>query len=50
MTRPEGVVKCVAADGRIELLLNRDFSGLERKRLEDSVQAFFDTLDGGAET
>ncbi len=46
MTRPEGVVKCIAADGRIELQLDRDFSGLERKRLEASVQAFFDELDG----
>lgn len=45
MNRPEGVAKCTAADGRIELRLERDFSGLERQKLEDAVQAFFDTLD-----
>lgn len=46
MIRPEGTAKCTAADGRIELQLERDFSGLERKRLEAAVRAFFDTLDG----
>jgi ParB family chromosome partitioning protein len=46
MIRPEGTAKCTAADGRIELQLDRDFSGLERKRLEAAVRAFFDTLDG----
>ncbi len=46
MIRPEGTAKCTAADGRIELQLNRDFSGLERKRLEAAARAFFDTLDG----
>ncbi len=46
MIRPEGTAKCTAADGRIELQLDRDFSGLERKRLEAAARAFFDTLDG----
>ncbi|MBD3624212.1 MAG: ParB N-terminal domain-containing protein [Rhodobacteraceae bacterium] len=46
MRRPEGEVKCTAADGRLELRLNRDFSAEDRRRLEIAVQAFFDQLDG----
>lgn len=46
MSRPEGMAKCTAADGRIELQLERDFSGLARQRLEAAVLAFFNTLDG----
>ncbi|MEM9551159.1 MAG: ParB N-terminal domain-containing protein [Pseudomonadota bacterium] len=45
VTRPEGLAKCTAADGRLELRMNRDFSGLERQRLELAVAAFFDALD-----
>ncbi|MEP5757878.1 MAG: ParB N-terminal domain-containing protein [Litoreibacter sp.] len=45
MTRPEGVAKCTAADGRLELRLDRDFSGVERRRLEAAIAAFFNTLD-----
>jgi ParB family chromosome partitioning protein len=45
LSRPEGIAKCTAADGRVELRLDRDFSGLERQRLEAAVQAFFDSLD-----
>ncbi len=45
VSRPEGMAKCTAADGRIDLQLDRDFSGLERDKLEKAVQAFFDTLD-----
>lgn len=45
MSRPEGMAKCTAAHGRIELQLARDFSLLKRQRLEAAVQAFFDVLD-----
>ncbi len=45
MSRPEGMAKCTAADGRVELQLDRDFSLLKRQRLEAAVQAFFDALD-----
>lgn len=44
LTRPEGVAKCTAADGRLEVRLNRDFSEVDRHRLEQAVQAFLDTL------
>lgn len=46
MTRPEGEAKCTASDGRLELQLNRDFSALERNRLENALKAFFERLDG----
>lgn len=46
MTRPEGVAKCTASDGRLELRLDRDFAGVKRQRLEQAVAAFFETLDG----
>jgi len=45
LARPEGEAKCTVSDGRIELKLNRDFSGVERARLEAAIAAFFDTLD-----
>ena len=46
MMRPEGEAKCTASDGRLEVQLNRDFSALERNRLEAAVSAFFERLDG----
>lgn len=45
LTRPEGAAKCTAADGRLELRQDRDFSGIERQKLERAVRAFFDALD-----
>lgn len=44
--RPEGDAKCTVSDGRIELRLPQDFSGVERKRLEAAVAAFLDALEG----
>jgi ParB family transcriptional regulator, chromosome partitioning protein len=41
---PQGLVRCTAADGRIELRLNRDFSVIERSRLEQAVRALLDRL------
>ncbi len=45
LARPEGMAKCTAADGRVELRLGRDFSAIERSRLEAAMTAFFDALD-----
>jgi ParB family chromosome partitioning protein len=45
LARPEGEAKCTVADGRLELRLARDFSGVERKRLEAAVDAFLSALD-----
>ncbi|SFR15830.1 ParB/RepB/Spo0J family partition protein [Poseidonocella sedimentorum] len=46
VARAEGVAKCTAAPGRVELRLDRDFSAEKRARLEQAVVAFFDVLDG----
>ena len=44
IARPEGEAKVTAVDGRIELRLNRDFSGLSKAQLQRGVEAFLDTL------
>ena len=36
-----GDVKCTAAAGRVELQCDRDFSAVDRARLEAAVEAFF---------
>lgn len=46
IARPEGEVRCTAAAGRVEMKLDRDFSAIERRRLEAAVEAFFRALDG----
>ncbi len=46
LKRPEGVARCTASDGKVELRLTRDFSTIERARLETAMVAFFDALDG----
>lgn len=40
-----GEVKCTAVPGRVELRLDRDFSAVDRDRLEAAVAAFFAALD-----
>lgn len=45
LNRPEGDAKCTVADGRIELRLERDFSGVERAKLEAAVAAFLEALE-----
>ena len=45
LERPDGDAKCTVSDGRIELQLDRDFSGVERKRLEEAVAAFLEALE-----
>ncbi len=42
---PAGEVKCTAAPGKVELHLNRDFSTVDRVRLEAAIEAFFRELD-----
>ncbi|MCK8465128.1 ParB N-terminal domain-containing protein [Aliiroseovarius sp. S1339] len=41
-----GTVRCAASEGRIEMRIARDFSNVDRHRLEDAVKAFFRELDG----
>lgn len=45
MPTAAGEVKCTAAAGKVELRLDRDFSTLDRRRLEQAVKAFFAALD-----
>ncbi len=46
LNRPGGDAKCTVSDGRVELRLDQDFSGVERKKLEAAVEAFLQALDG----
>ncbi|WP_371170508.1 ParB/RepB/Spo0J family partition protein [Aliiroseovarius sp. 2305UL8-7] len=41
-----GTVRCAASEGRIEMRIARDFSNVDRHRLEEAVKAFFQELDG----
>ncbi len=45
MRRPQGQVKCVAGAGRLEITLDRDFSAIDRRKLEMAVQTLLDQLD-----
>ncbi len=45
LIRPQGSAKCTAANGRLEIRLPRDFSALDRRRLEAAVAALLDQLD-----
>ncbi|KKL80459.1 hypothetical protein LCGC14_2004550 [marine sediment metagenome] len=42
---PEGVAKCSALQGRLELRDNRDFSAIDRRKLESAIAAFYAALD-----
>ncbi len=46
LSRPQGEAKCTAADGRLELRLNRDFTAIDRYEMEAAIKAFLDRLDG----
>ena len=46
LARPEGLAKCVASDGRVEVQFARDFSSLDRRKLEQALRVFLDSLDG----
>lgn len=45
LDRREGRAKCTAADGRLEIRLSRDFTTIDRRRLEEAVQRMLDQLD-----
>ncbi len=45
LARPEGTAKCTATDGKLELRLDRDFSSVDRARLESAITALLDALD-----
>lgn len=44
--RPGGRGKCVAAVGKLEIQLDRDFTTIDRRRLEQAVRLMLDQLDG----
>ncbi|EEX12181.1 ParB domain protein nuclease [Citreicella sp. SE45] len=44
-TVPAGTVRCAARDGKVELQMERDFSSIDRHRLEAAVAAFMAALD-----
>ncbi len=45
LDRREGRAKCTASAGKLEIRLNRDFTTIDRRRLELAVQALLDQLD-----
>ena len=44
--RREGRARCVAAVGKLEIQLDRDFTTIDRRRLEKAVRLMLDQLDG----
>ncbi len=44
--RADGRGKCVAAVGKLEIQLDRDFTTIDRRRLEQGVRLMLDQLDG----
>jgi len=46
LARPGGVAKCVASDGRVEVQFGKDFSALDRRKLEQALRVFLDSLEG----
>lgn len=42
---PAGTVRCLARDGKVELMMEQDFSAVDKHRLETAIQAFFAALD-----
>lgn len=45
IARPQGSAKCTAANGRLEIRLPRDFSTVDRRRLEVAVAALLDQIE-----
>ena len=45
LKRAQGLARCTVAPGRIEIRLDRDFSALERWRIEAAVRSLLDQLD-----
>lgn len=44
LNQPEGVARCTASAGKVELLLERDFGAVGPRRLERAARAFLDAL------
>ncbi|MDC0660494.1 ParB N-terminal domain-containing protein [Leisingera sp. SS27] len=47
-TVPAGTVRCQARDGKIEMAMERDFSEIDRHKLEGAIAAFFAALEDDA--
>lgn len=45
VARGEDIARCVATAGRVELRMERDFSAIDRHRLEQAIEAFLSALD-----
>jgi ParB family chromosome partitioning protein len=45
ITRPQGAAKCVAGAGRLEIRLARDFSTIDRRKLEAAVRSLLDQIE-----
>lgn len=45
LQRPQGSAKCTAANGRLEIRLARDFSTVDRRRLEAAVASLLDQIE-----
>ncbi|WP_313352929.1 ParB/RepB/Spo0J family partition protein [Paracoccus sp. (in: a-proteobacteria)] len=43
--RPHGSAKCTASNGRLEIRLPRDFSAVDRRKLEAAVRVMLESLD-----
>lgn len=43
--RPHGVAKCTAGNGRLEIRLERDFSTIDRRKLEEAVRAMLNQIE-----
>ena len=45
LERPQGKAKCTAANGRLEIRLGRDFTAVDRRRLENAIVQLLDQID-----
>jgi ParB family chromosome partitioning protein len=45
IARPQGAAKCIAGAGRLEIRLDRDFSTIDRRKLEAAVRSLLDQID-----
>ncbi|TGN50830.1 replication protein [Paracoccus liaowanqingii] len=45
LARPQGQAKCTAANGRLEIRLSRDFSTIDRRKLEAAVASMLDQIE-----
>ncbi len=45
IARPRGKARCVAGAGRLEIKFDRDFSSIDRRKLEGAVRSLLDQID-----